>query len=226
MKKESELSKPEGEPVMKEKCCGRCDGVNDVCIADKDEVKLAEEKANKLYPNYPHNPNVSRKNRACVVAFMDGFRYANQSKPESVIGERSAEEFAVKQKFLNDFLNGKTVHDLFEEYIAPQFKPKSSTLQEWVSVKERLPESNVWVLCVTKTGPSFVGKYTKGHEIEYWDDDYDGTYDEIEDKNGTLYLKPGWYELEEQNHHEYDEMWMSRIVTHWQPLPSPPKQES
>ena len=69
----------------------------------------------------------------------------------------------------------------------------------------------------------FVGNYTKGHEIEFWDDDYDGEYDSIEDKNGTLYLKPGWYELEETPGGSYDEVWLKREVTHWQPLPKLPK---
>lgn len=117
------------------------------------------------------------------------------------------------------------ISDLAAELYASQYRQSSPEGEGWISVETRLPESNVWVLCIGKTGPAFVGKYTKGHEIEYWDDDYDGPYDEVEDKNGTLYLKSGWYELEEQSHHEYDEMWMPRIVIHWMPLPSPPKYE-
>lgn len=97
----------------------------------------------------------------------------------------------------------------------------------WISVNIS-PEDHNDVLCVTKTMGGkfvqFVGNYTKGHEIEFWEDDYDGDYDEVEDKNGTLYLKPGWYELEETPGGDYDEVWLKRNPTHWMPLPEPPKE--
>src|SRR5687767_11410349 len=99
-------------------------------------------------------------------------------------------------------------------------------MNEWISVEEQLPENINDVLCLTRLlngkRKQFVGSYTKGHEIEFWDEDYDGEYDEMEDKNGTLYLKPGWYELEETPNSQYDEVWLAREVTHWMPLPEPP----
>ena len=99
---------------------------------------------------------------------------------------------------------------------------------EWISVEDQLPDNTQDVLCITKLlngkRKQFLGNYTKGHEIEFYDDDYDGPNDEFEDKNGMLYLKPGWYELEETPGGNYDEVWMLREVTSWQPLPEPPKQ--
>lgn len=99
---------------------------------------------------------------------------------------------------------------------------------EWISVKDRLPDNINNVLCLTNTlgkrPIQFIGSYTKGHEIAYYDEDYDGEYDPIEDKDGQLYLKPGWYECEEQIRSDFDEYWIIRDnVTHWMPLPEPPK---
>jgi hypothetical protein len=99
---------------------------------------------------------------------------------------------------------------------------------KWIDCKERLPDTKDDVLCLmysqyaSKKPIQFVGCYTKGHEIEYCDDDYQGEYDEIEDKHGTLYLKPGWYECEETPGSSYDEQWIKREVVAWQELPSPP----
>lgn len=94
---------------------------------------------------------------------------------------------------------------------------------EWISCKDRLPDNPKHVLCACERGPMFVGQYTKGHELEFEDDYYQGEYDEVEDRDGMLYLKPGWYESEEQRDGEHDCNWMSRLVTHWMPLPEPPK---
>lgn len=117
-------------------------------------------------------------------------------------------------------------HQCLTSIIAQFNKPP--VYGQWIDVKEQLPESKKDVLClmyhVNRRDIQFVGCYTKGHEIEYWDDDYQGDYDEVEDKNGTLYLKPGWYECEETPGGEYDEVWVSRNVTHWMPLPKSPNE--
>jgi hypothetical protein len=136
------------------------------------------------------------------------------------------------------------INDIVKLY-ASQFKSEISLLQEqlrlseennkvlleklkgqWISVKDRLPDSNEDVLCLFpkyngKGHIQFVGCYTKGHEIEYSDDDYQGDYDEFEDKHGALFLKARWYECEETPGGDYDEIWLPRPVTHWQPLPTP-----
>lgn len=118
-------------------------------------------------------------------------------------------------------LNKIFIFNAMEEY-ASQFKSQSEGVG-WISVKDRLPKNTNPVLCLPVKGLQFVGQYTKGHEIEYSDDNYQGEYDPIEDRDGVLYLKPGWYELEETPGGEYDEQYLIREVTHWQPLPPRPE---
>lgn len=105
------------------------------------------------------------------------------------------------------------------------------SIDGWIRVEDAKPECLIidgkkkktnWVLG-TDGKIQFVCVYTKGHELEYGDEDpSDEEVDEIEEKNGCLYLKTGWYELEETPRGEYDETWVARIVTHWRRLPSSP----
>jgi phage FluMu protein Com len=102
------------------------------------------------------------------------------------------------------------------------FQKVEPVKSEWISVKDRLPDSAKPVWCFESPNHQFSGIYTKGHEIEYADDDYDGEYDAEEDRRGCLLLKTGWYEEVEQIRSEYDFNWITREVTHWRPLLSPP----
>lgn len=103
---------------------------------------------------------------------------------------------------------------------------------EWINVNKELPvcpekKEYIDVLCGW-FGPKgrfnqFVGFYAEKHKVPYEDYDSDGgEYDPVEEANGTMYLKPGWYELEETPGGSYDEIYVSRPVTHWQPLPATP----
>lgn len=95
-------------------------------------------------------------------------------------------------------------------------------ITEWISVKERLPETNKLVWCLEPPNHQLSGVYTKGHEIEYEDDNEDREYDSEEERRGSLLLKAGWYEEVEQVQSAYDFHWITRNVTHWMPLPEPP----
>lgn len=87
---------------------------------------------------------------------------------------------------------------------------------EWKSVADGMPDTRRNVLCLTRLmngkAECFVGVYTKGGEIEYYNHD-----DEPD------FLAAGWYELEEQHHGDYDEHWFEREVTHWREVELPAK---
>lgn len=93
---------------------------------------------------------------------------------------------------------------------------------EWISVNERLPESTKQVLAIGNKGKhQFVGFYTKGKDVEVAGDE---DCNDCEDSNQDYcYLFPGWYEEEETPRSEYDYTYVNRDVTHWMPLPEPPK---
>ena len=96
--------------------------------------------------------------------------------------------------------------------------------EQWISVDKELPESGVPVLCIDSSKKrQWVGFYTKGKDVEVApDEDFDI---DVEDDNlDHGWLKPGWYEEEETPQSAYDFTYLHRTVTHWMPLPSPPKE--
>lgn len=87
----------------------------------------------------------------------------------------------------------------------------------WIT--DRLPEDTKPVLGCTASGQRIVVQYTKGGELICYDEDPEpGQYDKgrLEDE---LYLKEGWYSLEEQYRGDTDEHYFKRQIAYWQPLP-------
>ena len=95
----------------------------------------------------------------------------------------------------------------------------------WISVKDRLPENSNEVLCANKLKNGkyhyYVGVYARKHEIIIGDEDFEGEDFDSDENEGRFYLKEGWYELTEQVHGEYDEMYLDRECTHWQSIEPP-----
>ena len=100
----------------------------------------------------------------------------------------------------------------------------------WIQVSEHLPELNpkkeyesVHCGYFSDTGNfhQCIGFYAYPHKVEFGDDEYDGDFDEIEEQEGRIFLKEGWYENVEQICGQYNSYYISRIVTHWKPLTQP-----
>lgn len=108
-------------------------------------------------------------------------------------------------------------------------------MSEWISVKDRLPEPEQEVLiCTVKMyrGRAYKGITTAMYEdgtiftedsVWNWSDiEYLGDYDEERD---DWKIPSGWWE---ERHYNPDDAYNNVVddeVTHWMPLPEPPKEE-
>lgn len=101
-----------------------------------------------------------------------------------------------------------------------QYKP-------WVSVEDEKPESGKHVLLCCEIRPSgkrYVcdGYYAKAKSTTSgYSNDWDCEYDEETDE---YYLPEGYYEII-KNWGDYSSIAVEDFVTHWKPLPEPPKGE-
>ena len=113
------------------------------------------------------------------------------------------------------------------------------TVQEWISVKDRLPEAETEVLILASrkiyslTTHSHTthhiittGMYEDGtkrtEDSEWWWEADGFEYDEERDD----YIIPeGWWEYKHYNGDEQHNYAVDDDVTHWMPLPKPPKGE-
>lgn len=100
----------------------------------------------------------------------------------------------------------------------------------WVCVEDRLPETEeeVRLFCVTPSGYAYQcqgfyippGTYRDNSGYS-WDWECCEEYDEERD---DYLVNPGWYESI-HNWDEYSACGISDRVTHWMPLPKPPKED-
>ena len=126
-------------------------------------------------------------------------------------------------------------HDIFSEPVKTYAKlaiealekENGVTVQEWISVKDRLPENGVHVLLcceIHRYGGEIAGKYVcDGYYAEAnkiiaggFPDECDCEYSEEDDE---YYLCEGWYEVI-KNWDDYNSVEVEDLVTHWMPLPS------
>jgi hypothetical protein len=94
----------------------------------------------------------------------------------------------------------------------------------WIEIKsdEDMPPNKARVLCFEKKRGRFIAQYVRYLEQEIDDsyDDFDKDAVDLDHVKERTCLKPGWYELEQQ--WDGDDIYMKRVVTHWQTLPIKP----
>ena len=102
----------------------------------------------------------------------------------------------VREKLIEILRKPIFPHELVDptEAVADYLLDSGVTVQEWISVKDRLPEAGGYVVCIAKRNP-FSGFMPMVARIE----------------------KKGWV-------NPITEQYISE-VTHWMPLPQPPKGE-
>lgn len=105
------------------------------------------------------------------------------------------------------------------------------TGSQWVPVAERLPESGVHVLvfCEIRSGGGVYeryvcdGYYAKRYKEQAWNNSGDIACEYLEEDD-EYYLLEGWYEVI-KNWDDYNSIVIHDFVTHWMPIPEPPKEE-
>jgi hypothetical protein len=118
------------------------------------------------------------------------------------------------------------------EELADHLIANGVTVQKWIPVTERLPESQnpVLVVAVSKgMGLPYIFKAAHINHHEITEDEYgwtDGEYDsEYDEENDCFWIPECWYEC---NAVEGNTNWVmdeDYTITHWMPLPEPPKGE-
>ena len=104
----------------------------------------------------------------------------------------------------------------FAEYLADHLIANGVTVQEWVSVKDRLPDPEQDVILCTRE----IETYGKHHEKKkIYRNIYKGYFDG--DEWLTNYCHGSEYIFRMNEKYPYETI----EVTHWMPMPNPPKGE-
>lgn len=99
-------------------------------------------------------------------------------------------------------------------------------MNDWISVKDRLPESGKHVLLccgTTPNGRKYIcdGYYAAPKSITC--NDCGDCTTEYDEENDEYFLLEGYYEVI-KNWDDFSSITIGDLVTHWMPLPEPPKE--
>ena len=96
---------------------------------------------------------------------------------------------------------------------------------EWIKVEERLPENcnGVFIFGKNDFGKKRTAKalYARKYELEANDEAIDSGFFEYNEDEDESYVPEGWYEDNSCSETNYA---IDFCVTHWMPLPEPPKE--
>lgn len=103
---------------------------------------------------------------------------------------------------------------------------------QWINVEEKLPEAEqeVRVLCKASWNPKYLYQCQAFYEPEGMlreKSDYGWDYEccsEYSEEDDDYFVNPGWYERI-HNWDDYNAVGIADEVTHWMPLPEPPKED-
>ena len=100
---------------------------------------------------------------------------------------------------------------------------------KWISVKERLPEAERTVFVRVFPESQYMKPYTTNAcyippktvlAENFLDENSDGLADEYDESNDCYWVKEGWFEICMEGEYNYK---INGTITHWMPLPEPPK---
>lgn len=124
-------------------------------------------------------------------------------------------------------------HSVPVEYIKSLTPAHVVPVPKWISVKERMPESGEVCLLACKRTYCYSEKTYRyvcdGFYAERWKEEvaHDGSENldiEYNEETDEYCLCEGWYERI-HNWADWGGVVISDTVTHWMPLPEPPKEE-
>jgi hypothetical protein len=102
---------------------------------------------------------------------------------------------------------------------------------KWISVKERLPEAERTVFVRVFPESQYMKPYTTNAcyippktvlAENFLDENSDGLADEYDESNDCYWVKEGWFEICMEGEYNYK---INGTITHWMPLPEPPKEQ-
>ena len=121
--------------------------------------------------------------------------------------------------------------DAMKSFIKNRPAADVAPVQKWINIKDRLPEPEQEVfVCVKSKISNYSYVCCAMHVPENWyrqSSDFCWDFeccDEYDEEQDDYIVKQGWYESI-HNWDDYSVVGIEDIVTHWMPLPQPPKGE-